>query len=212
MLISSIFDFIGPSSNNSAKPWWLQGKSITDGLKQAASDAAAKRKALAAERLKMLAERLRALMLLSSADGGKGSKMNIEAAAGIAKEIAATVKDYAGASAEIDTQATANGDNTTAAASSNSSAATATENTHVLSTEDEAFLNTAVQLSSQVRSFITVEIQNARQKHLNPDTHQSDINVMDNAILDAAKSMGIGDMPVTVYPKAFSATLISYIA
>jgi len=212
MLISSIFDFISPPSKNSVKPWWLQGKSITDAVKQAAGDAAAKRKALAAERLKMLAERLRVLMLLSSADGGKGSKRNIEAAAGIAREIVGAVKDYAGASADIAAQTAANGDTATTSVSSGSATATATTSMQGLSAEDEAFLNTAVQLSSQVRAFITVEIQKARQKHSNPDTHQDDINVMDNAILDAAKSMGVSDPSVTVYPKAFSATLISYIA
>jgi cell division septation protein DedD len=214
MLMSSLFDFISPSSNSSSKGWRLQGQSIGDAIKQTAKDAAAKRKALAAERLKMLAERLRVLMLLSSADR-KGIKGNIEAAAGIAKEIAATVKDYAGASADIAAQAATSSDSsatsTTSSTTSSSVAAAATTSTQGVSTEDEAFLNTAVQLSSQVKSFIAQEIQKAKQKHLNPDTHQSEINVMDNSILDAAKSMGISDASTTVYPKPFSATLISVI-
>jgi hypothetical protein len=207
MLMSSLFDFISPSSNSSSKGWRLQGQSIGDAIKQAAKDAAAKRKALAAERLKMLAERLRVLMLLSSADH-KGNKGNIEAAAGIAKEVAAAVKDYAGASADIAAQAATS---SASSAASGSIATAASPNTQGISTEDEAFLNTAIQLSSQVKSFIAQEIQKAKHRHLNPDTHQGDINVMDNSILDAAKSMGISDAPTTVYPKPFSATLISVI-
>jgi hypothetical protein len=212
MLISSIFDFISPPSKNSAKPWWLQGSSIADAIKQANADAAAKRKALAAERLKMLAERLRVLMLLASADG-KGSKRNIEAAAGIAKEIASAVKDYAGASADIAAQAATSADSsststTTASTATESTAVTVTMNTQGLSTEDEAFLNTAIQLSAQVKTFIALEIQKARHRHENPDTHQGDINVMDNAIIDAAKSLGHDDAPkVPVIP--FTTTIIS---
>ncbi|HEY7987343.1 MAG TPA: hypothetical protein VIE17_10560 [Methylophilaceae bacterium] len=224
-MISSIFDFLSSSPTNTKKSWWLQsGQSIGDSIKQAASDAAAKRKALAAERLKALAERLRVLMLLASTDG-KNSKGKITAAAGIAREIAATVKDYAGASADLAAQsatssngsaASAIGDSTTTATATATAATavatiniTATTTTTPLSHEDEAFLNTAVQLSSQVRFFISQEIQKARQKHQDPDTHQGDINIMDNAIIDAAKSFGVSTDGTTVYPKPFSATFIS---
>ncbi|HEY8084071.1 MAG TPA: hypothetical protein VIE69_00540 [Methylophilaceae bacterium] len=217
MSISSIFDFLNPPVSNVKKSWWLQGQSVGDALKKAASDAAAKRKALAAERLKALSERLRVLMLLSSADG-KNSKGNITAAAGIAREIAATVKDYAGASADIAAQSATSSDGSTASAIGDSTAAatagaslniTATATTIPLSNEDEAFLNTAVQLSSQVRFFISQEVQKAKQKHQDPDTHQSDINIMDNAIIDAAKSFGVTTDGTTVYPKPFNSTFIS---
>lgn len=154
-------------------------KGIADAIDQSASGAVEKRRALATEKLKTLAERLRVVMLFSASDH-KGDNGNASAAASIAKEIASAVNDYASAGSP---RQTTPGNTTTGDAPS-------------LFNDAPAFLNTARVLASQVKTIIAAEAKKARYQHKNEELYHDELNKMDASIHDAAKSLGLSSTPL----------------
>ncbi len=155
MNISSSFNFLPSANTLSAKRQGIF--EVVQKINDVASEAAAKRKALAVERMKGLQERLQVMMLFAAI----GIKGNAETAAQVAKEIAATVKDYADASGTTNTDAGG------------------------FNQADENFLGLAKVLSYQVKAIISFEAAKAKY----PEKHQSAIYQMDTAINDAEKSL-----------------------
>jgi hypothetical protein len=198
MLVASASTFLnqfGFSANNAVLAN-KQGHSLADAIAQANASAAAKRKEMAEQQLKMLAQRLRILMLFSATDK-KGNKGYGASAAGIAKEIAQAVRDYADASGA---EQSASANQSSDPSSTQSLTQTSTMNpaspavsTQGLSNEDESFLNTAIQLSYQVKAIIAEEARKARRNHLTEEQHQGAINQMNDAIVTAAKSLTQND-------------------
>jgi len=139
---------------------------VAQKINDVSSEVAAKRKALAVERMKGLQERLYVMMLFAAI----GSKGSAETAAQVAKEVAATVKDYADASGTTNTDAGG------------------------INQADENFLGLAKALSYQVKAIISFEA--ARTKF--PEKHSAVIYQMDTAINDAEKSLH-GDQMASLY-------------
>lgn len=183
MLVASASTFLnqfGFSANNAIvanKP----AHSVADAIAQANQSAAAKRKAMAEQQLEMLRKRLNVLMLFSSTDT-KGNKGYAAAAASIAREIAQAVRDYSDASGSDQTPSS----NQSSVAGSVS---TVTINTQGLSKEDQAFLSSAMQLSSQVKAIIAAENQKAKRRHLPEESYQRSVSNMDDEISQAARSL-----------------------
>lgn len=191
MLVASASTFLnqfGFSANNAAVGN-KQAHSVADAIAQANASAAAKRKEMAEQHLKMLAERLRVLMLFSATDT-KGNKGYAISAASIAKEIAQAVRDYADASGSV--QSTSADQSSTQNSTTNT--ASPVLSAQGLNKEDELFLNTASQLSYQVKAVIAAEAEKAKRKHLPEELHQGAINEMDDAIGNAAKSLAQNDL------------------
>ena len=87
MLISNFLT----SSSTTVK----SSQGVSDAINQAAEAGAAKRRAMAEQKLKMLGESLRMLMLFSATDHD-GNQGYAKSAAFIAEELGGTVNDYAG--------------------------------------------------------------------------------------------------------------------
>ncbi len=174
-LLSSSPFFTAPKTNTRAQ-------NIADSIAEANISAAEHRKALAAQQLEALRERLRIMMLFSSA-----SKGNAEAAAKIAREIAAAVKQYAdGSSTLTDAGQTAGSD------------------------ADQKFLSSAKQLSSQVKAIIAAESR--KDKKLDKESLRAAVNEMDSAIWEAARVIGKGNDSVPVYTLDMNGMMISTFA
>jgi hypothetical protein len=165
----------------SASPVNKQGQSVADSIAQANSEAAAKRKVMAEQRLEMLRKRLNILMLFSATDT-KGNKGYASAAASIAREIAQAVRDYTDASGSDQTTSSQQ-------SSTTDTVSPTTITLQGLSKEDQAFLSSAVQLSSQVKAIISAENQKARRRHVSEESYQGDINNMDDQINQSFKSL-----------------------
>lgn len=161
----------------------IRAQSVADSIAEANISAAEQRKALAARQLEDLRERLRIMMLFSAA----ASKGNAEAAAKIAKEIAAAVKQYAdGSSTLADAGKTAGSD------------------------ADQKFLNSAKQLASQVKTIIAAESR--KDKKLGKDSLRAAVNEMDSTIREAERVAGKGNDAMPVYTLDMNGMIVSTFA
>ncbi len=159
-------------------------------IKQSSIDGASKRKEIAAAKLQELRERLRIMLLFSNV----GSKGNAAAAAQLAKELAAAVKEYASASGVIQE---AGGD----AASASSASAVAKADTE--------FITGAKQLATQIKAFIASEVQKAKRHHKHEDAHEKTISELNSAIDDASKSLGLNSSITPAYTVDISVATVS---
>ena len=167
---------LGPQVSN-------RGQNVADSIAEANISAAEHRKALAARQLEDLRERLRIMMLFS----GSSSKGNAEAAAKIARDIAAAVKQYADGSSSLA--------NAGAAGSSDA---------------DENFLNSARQLSSMVKAIITAEAR--KEKDSEKDNLKSAVRQMDSAIGEASRVIGKGREVPPLYTLDMNGGIVSTFA
>jgi hypothetical protein len=112
------------------------------------------------------------------------------------------VRDYSDASAAEQAPS--------GSASSNASPdSSVTISTQGLSKADQAFLNMADQLSSQVKYVIAAENQKLKRRHLPEESHQGAINQLDDAINSAARSLSQSDVPALTFSVGFSISAFS---